>query len=130
LGFDQLGQAEVEDVRIAGIVDEDVARLEISVDDGADVRGLNRGGDALDEAHRVADGHGSGADGLVEAVAADEIHDVVEVAGGRGPAVVDGDDAWVAEVGEQADLAGEAGLLLGIGQRAVAEDLDGDAPVG
>ena len=52
IAFDPEGQAEVGDVNLSGIVDQDVRRLDISMDDPFVVSVVDRLGDCLDDSRR------------------------------------------------------------------------------
>jgi hypothetical protein len=134
--LDGAGHAEVDDLRITRLVDEDVARLEVAVDDLARVAVLDGGADLDEELEAVAqiklflrgvfeDRPGAG----------DVLHDEVRHGTARcvrilvHPRVVDLGDIRVTEPAEDLDLALEA-PQGGTGVDGAAHHLDRDGAAG
>ena len=131
----RLGQAPVDHQRLAVLADDDVARLDVAVQDAAAVGVVDRVADVdeppqeLAQLQRPAAGVGlqrlvgvEALDGLLEAVALDEPHGVVGPAVAVGAQAVDRDDPRVLQPAgdlglEQEPLA--AGRVVGV----VVEDL-------
>ncbi|MEJ7732564.1 MAG: hypothetical protein WKG00_25585 [Polyangiaceae bacterium] len=124
LAADEAGDAEVQDLRATDVrLDQHhVARLEIAVDDAALVQHLQRLGDALRQAHALADAHPATRQPRAQRLALQPLH------GQPGQALVGepvghvADDARVAEPGEHRRLAREAHRVL---VALDLEDLDG-----
>jgi len=101
------GEAEVEEVRGVGVVEEDVVGLEVSVEDATlvgVVDGVADGGDEGEDALRVG---GAWCEDVVEGESVDEVHDV-EVVSVVDAGVDDGDDGGVLETGDEFDFALES----------------------
>ena len=128
-GVGALGEAEVEDhhARHGRGGQEDVAGLEVAVDDARGVGGADGGGDGEEERRRL--GHGEGA-GAGEEVGEGLAHQVVHHQGGL--AVVELHDlahaahVGVDEGGAEAGLAPEAPAAPAV-LRAAADELQGHA---
>ena len=107
-------EAEVEDFHVAGARDEDVAGLQVAMDDAAIVRGGKGPGDLHAVLERLADRHRTARDDRRERLAVEQLGDGV-----RGRAVladvVDRDDVRVGERGEGFHLALEPREGVGIG---------------
>ena len=125
------GQAEVGDLHVAAVVDEDVFRLDVAVDDAGSVGG----GQAVQDLAQDAQGLLQGIDALPghvppQADAVDILHDQViqPLIDAR---VVDLDDVGVGDGGRGPGLPAEALLELGpvrpLGQHGV-HDLDRHMP--
>ena len=120
VGVGGVGHAEVEHLRLAGLIHQDVGRLEVAVDDALVVGVL----------HRVAHPrHQLDAGGEVEAVtvgvlvqgqAADELHGEERLAVVGEAGLVDLGDAGVVQPGQDLGLVGEA-LEQGAGGQAGAD---------
>ena len=108
-------EAKVEDVRVALAIDDDVAGLEVAVDDALEVGGADGLADLDEHAEGVVDiAPGAGLDAGhidVQRGAGDVVHHEVGEALVGCAAVVDGDDAGVVELAQDLGLALEAGVL-------------------
>jgi hypothetical protein len=130
-GFGEvLGEAEIEDAELALIIDEDVGGFEVAVHDAllvGVIDGIAGGGEELEG---FVEGEFARVDEVGEWDAADEVHDEVKVTVRSFAGAEDGDDAGMAEGGDEFDFAFEAVAsgLGGIG--GVKEDLDGDLAFG
>ena len=119
-----VGETEVENMRLAALVHEDVSRLQIAMDDAAAVGGEDRFGDLRDE----FDDRSPLARDAIERHAVDVVHREPPPAGGDA-AVDDANDAGNVEPGEELDLPLEAPSFAGRREGAVDEELDRDRPV-
>ena len=75
LGSQRLRQAEIEHLGHAVRTNNDVARLEISVDDACGVRGLDSLGDLQRQLQCLAHGHCTCRDPVANGFALDQFHD-------------------------------------------------------
>ena len=126
-GREERGDAEVDELDAGAtggaLEGDDVAGLDVAVDDAGAMEGDEGVGDLEGDLEGVAPGEGAAAEVLVEAGA----REVLE--GDEGGAVVglaegeDLDEARVADVGEEAGLGEEAALGEGL---AGLEELEGD----
>jgi hypothetical protein len=121
-----LGDAEIRDIRVwrARVVEEDVGRLEIPVQDTVLVEVADRQGDLLDQ-RRGPDGVPSEAPYLRLQVARQQLHrevDLTSVFAG----LVDRDDVRVVEPGERLDLLPEQTQRERAGVGSVMDHLEGD----
>ena len=121
----QVRDAEVDEDRVA-VLDEDVARLDVAVDDAARVDGADRLGDAAGEAEQVGRGQRAVVlDDLVEGRAGHVAgHDVG--AGRHDVGVDDARDPRVADAREGVDLTGQALPGVGVVRDVGAQHLDRD----
>ncbi len=119
--LDALGQAEVGDVGLAPLVEEDVGRLEVAVQDAALVRVVHRAGHLH---HQLNKPTRCIAWALRQTPPLDELH-AEEVLPLMLADLVDGHDVRVVEVGGVFGLGAEAAQLVGAGQGAVADHLEG-----
>ncbi len=126
----EAGEAEIEDLHLAGRLDVDVRRLEVAVDDAAGVG----------EAEPVAQLHhqveppqqrteGAAPYRLAEVQALHELHRHVGESGLVVPEVVDRDDVRVVELGGGLRLALEALAELRVGGERRRDGLDRDEAV-
>ncbi len=126
LVVDQLGDPEVEDLRLATVRDQDVVRLEVAVDDLVVVRDPDRRQQLLDQVDRDVDAEPAV---LIQPrphrTPVHPLHDdeedravLVEV--------VDADDAGVVEGSHGGGLAVEALAEAGVARVLVGEDFDRD----
>ena len=111
VGVEELGQAEVADLGDAVGGQEDVAGLEVAVDDPGLVGGVDGAGEGLDQRGGLARGHGLLGQPLGEAAAFGEfereIRPIVVLADG-----VDGDDVRMTEPGDGVGLGLEPVELI------------------
>ena len=119
------GDAEVDHLRPAVVGDDDVARLEVAVDDAVGVGRAERVGERHGEVEQRADRQAGLGDHRVERAAADELHHQQPPAVGVLDAV-QADDVRVVERGEGARLALQPRQRLGGGGDAVGEELHRD----
>jgi hypothetical protein len=101
--------------------EEEVAGLEIAVDDPAGVGGAEGGGDAGGEGDGLAHGEGLALEAGLEVLAVEPLHGQVELARGRLAVGDVADDAGVRELREQLDLALEPRGAVPV---RVGDDLD------
>lgn len=93
------------------LVEQDVLGPDVTVDDAAPVRVVQRFGDLAHDVHRGVDRQAPLArEPVTQRLPGDEGHDVIAVPAGLA-AVVQGEDVRVAELGGDADLAAEALVL-------------------
>ncbi|MFN8587523.1 MAG: hypothetical protein U0704_06935 [Candidatus Eisenbacteria bacterium] len=105
---DQLGDAEIEQLRAAFAVHEDVARLEIAVHDQVAVRELDGLAHAEEALHARTHVERMLVAPAVDGQAVHELHDEVGLAVGRRAAVEQSRDVRVREGREQLALAAES----------------------
>ena len=121
-----LRDAEVREVRVVGaLLDEDVARLHVSMDERVCVRGVERAGELLDQEDRPADAERAALEDLLQIGALNEAHGDVEEPVGL-PGVVDGDDVRVVDRGRDVRLAHEALAELLVPGQLVRQHLERD----
>ena len=126
----QAGDPEVGDHRPAVAREQDVARLDIAVDDASDVRHAERTGDV--EADACCLRRGEATDTTQpggQVLALDELHDQERLAI-VGAGLEAGDDVRVAQDGLRQCLAPEAHRDVGIGDHLAPQQLDRDGTVG
>ena len=104
---EELRDAEVEQPRCAAAIDEDVARLDVAMNDQLLMRVLQRGRNLEDETHAVA--HRELARVGRERHAVDQLHHQVRQAIVGRAAIEQADDAAVIERGEQLALVAQPG---------------------
>jgi len=107
----QLGEAEVEQLRLSVVGKDGVRRLDVAMEDAAPVRGREAPGEALRDAQRPLPGRGLGEP--IERLAPDELRDQVGLPE-RLADPVDGDDVGMLEPRDRACLEEEALSLLRI----------------
>ena len=110
VALDPPGQAEVGHVRLAALVDQDVRRLQVAVEDPALMGVVHRLRDDRDQPGRGADVAAEVAEPLVEAGAGDQLHAEVMQA----PALADledRDDVGVVELRDRLGLVLEPETL-------------------
>lgn len=103
---------------------EQVARLQVAVNDAAPVRLRERRGDAGEQRHALVDGEHAATQVLLEVLAREPLHDEIRLAVLTHPVRDVADDARVVELGEQLGLAGESLRLPRLDMRL--EQLHGD----
>src|SRR5262249_3817446 len=105
-GGDEFGQPVVADLDRA-VLDEDVARLQITVDDAALVEVADAFADAAQPVQRLFNRHALrvAGDDLVEAFASHVFHDHPAIAVLRLPDIVKGDEVGMLEIEALADAA-------------------------
>ena len=125
VGIGGAGHAEVEDLRLTGLLHEDVGGLEVAVDDAPVVGVLHRVADPRHQAQRGRRVEAVAVGVLVQGQAADELHgeEGLAVVGQAG--LVDLRDAGVVQPGQDLGLVGEA-LDQGGGGEPGSDDLEGD----
>ena len=121
----QAGDPEVEDLDPPVRGEEDVVGLQVAVDDGAPVRGLEPVAHLDRELDRGSQGHRPALEALPEALALQELENEVGTPAG-GADVEDGQDVRVGEGGDGSRLVLEAAEALGRGLRVGEDDLDRD----
>src|SRR5262249_55450774 len=132
LALEQLGDAEIEQLRVAGPVDEDVGRLDVAVDDQVGVRM----GDGLEnvekEAEPLLDPEAAVPAIGVDRLALDVLEHEVGLAGCGHAGVEEPGDVGIGQTREDLALAAEP-LLARAADEARVEQLDGggalEAPV-
>ena len=129
LGGGHLGDAKVEDFHLTVAEKEDIAGLDVAVDDALLVRvvqtatDLSHDGDFVFQGQRLALG-----DEAAELVTVEELHDDEEAAVVLAH-VVDGDDVGVAEAGAGLGFTEKAGAELVGDLDLGGDDLEGDGAV-
>ena len=131
----RLGQAPVDDQRLAVLADDDVGRLDVAVEHAAAVGVVDRVADVDEPPQELAQRQRAPArvvlqrrvgveagDGVLEAVAADEPHRVVGPAVAVAAQAVDRDDPRVLEAAGDLGLEDEPGAAGGV-VGVVVEDL-------
>ena len=108
----QLGEAEVEELRLSVVGEDGVRGLDVAVEDAAPVRGGEAPGEALRDAQRPLPGRGLGEP--IQGLAADELRDQVRLSE-RLADPVDGDDVGMLEPREGPRFEEEALPLLRVG---------------
>ncbi len=116
-----LDATEVREPGRSLLVEEDVLRFQVAVDEAEAVTAFEGPRDRDRDRDRVRPGELPRVEPRAERTARHELHDVVGAAA-RDPRLVDRDDAGAAELGERLDLALEA--LEGGGARARRDDLE------
>jgi len=122
-------EAEIGDLEVAALVDEEVLGLEVPVEDAPGVAEADGGDELLEVPPRGVLLEAALGDAREELPAADELHDEVDLGLG-GHDLEEADDVWVAHAAEDGDLA------LDVRDEAVAEGLllvehlDGDGLAG
>ena len=126
LVVDELGDSEVEDLRLAAIGDQDVVGLDVAVDDAEVVRDADRRKELLQEVDRHIDAETSV---LIEPrphrAALDPLHDNEE----HGPVlveVVDADDSGMVERRDGGRLTVESLAEVGVARVLLGQHLDGN----
>ena len=115
---EQLGQPEICDLHPAALVDEDVFRLDVAMDDAFVVGELQGVADLRHDRQGLLGLYVAGPDRLPQVDAVDVLHDEVELAVRRAAEIVDGDDVRMAEPRQRPGLAREP-----LGKGRIAADL-------
>ncbi|MEZ4654917.1 MAG: hypothetical protein R3E12_15350 [Candidatus Eisenbacteria bacterium] len=118
--------AEVEELHVAGLGDEDVRGLEIPMDDEVAVCELNGLGDLADESQAFGDLGVSCLAPRGDGLAVDELHGEPGSTVVGDAAVDEGGDVGMGESGEDASFAEEAALHL-FSVESAADELEGHA---
>ena len=120
----EVGQVGVLLVALAG--EQDVAGLDVAVDEAAAVGGVERGGDLADDPDRARGRERALAgDGVQQVGAVDEAHGDVELAVDL-PRLVDGDHVRVIDRGGEHRLALEALAELAVAREVLGDQLQRD----
>ena len=119
-------QAEIDEHGTAARYEEDVARLDVAVDEAALVCVLQRQGDVLDNFDRLVQRHASLANAAAQIDAIDQLRDDETLPGGGSTDVIDGDDAGMIEPGEDAGLFEEGLVRARRAEQTHVQHLDGD----
>lgn len=137
-GVDELGHAEVGEQRGVGAarpegalhVEEYVLRLDVPVDDPGRVGGGEGVGDVGDDGHgRLGGEPPLAVEARAQVRAADEVHDEGEVVA-VDDEVADGHDVGVLQPEQRTALLDEASDQFLVGGEVLAQQFDGDGPVG
>ncbi len=128
LGLDPPGQAEVGDVGLAPLVDQDVRRLQVAVQDAPLVGVMNGLGDGGHQPGRGREIGGEVAQPLVQAAARDQLH-AEEALARRLAHLVDRHDVGMVELRDGLGLVLEPDQLGLAGEFGRPDDLEGDQPV-
>lgn len=122
---DDFGDSEVGDLHAAAGVEEDVFGFDIAVEDAFFVGVLECVADFGDDGEGFGGRKFTHTHGLAEVESVNEFHDeVIEAAGVA--EVVDHDDVWMVEAGEDAGFAHETLGEVRIGAELPGEKLEGD----
>ena len=126
--FEQLGEAEVQDLHRAIRSQLDVRRLEIAVDDASFMRRLERLGDLTGDRQSLVDRNRTVGDAIRDRFALDEFQDQ------RLPLIrffetVNRGDEWMVQRGEHLRFAREARKAVGIERTFRGQDLNRDVAV-
>ena len=122
-------QPEVGDVRPAVVVEQDVGRLDVAVDQPLAVGVVQRLGDGGDESRRLQEREARLLQSAGQVAAVDELgHDEAQAVVGAAD-VVDGDDVRVVQAGEDAGLGQVRLDVLGACDQTGMRRLDRDGPV-
>ena len=124
----QLGEAEIEDLQVIAVADEQVRRLDVAVDDAARVRRLERLGDLDPEVYDLLDRQRPLLDSLLHRQTLEQFHD------DEGAAVllaelVDRADVRMGQGGGEPRFALEARQPRRLGVVFLAQELDRDLAI-
>ena len=130
--FGELGNAEVEHLGLAAAGDEQVGRLDVAMDDGGAVRGVERIGDLDAEVEQVVERQRAARDALLERLALEQLHHH-EVLALLFADVVKDADVRVTQARDDAGFAEEAlerlGDAAGFGGQELERDVAAEAGV-
>ena len=121
---DLFGEAKIEHLDAALVVDHDVGGLEVAMDDSLVVRGREGVGKRVADVDDLVGGQAVSGDDAVERLALDELHgEEVDAAGLFNG--VDGDNVGMVERGDGASLTLEAGEAVRVSGHGRRQHLDG-----
>ena len=124
-GEEELGDAEVEEFGGAGVVDEDVAGLDVAMDDEISMGVLDGAEDGEEEAEAVFDAEFEGFGVLGDPGSVDILHDEIGDVFGGGAAVEEAGDVGMLKSGEDLAFATEA-FEDELGIEAGLDEFDGN----
>ena len=128
VGLDALGQAEVGDVRVTLLVDQDVRRLQVAMEDAAHVGVLDGFGRLDHQGHGRAEIVPERGELIGEVAPLDELHAEIALAVVLAD-FVNRDDAGVVEQRDGLGLVLEPAQVGVVGQHAGLDHLEGDGSV-
>ncbi len=120
---ESLGEAEIEQLHAAVLVDHDVRRLQVAVHDALVVGALERPGDLQRDLQSLVERNRPGIQALVQVLALHHLHDEKPRALGLLDAV-DRGDVRVFELGEHLGFALEPHHLVGVADEMRGQNLD------
>src|SRR5205085_865606 len=123
-----LGQAEVHEVRPAVRIEQDVGRLDVTMNDAVPVSVLQSVGNAGNQFRNVTKSETSGLQARGQRLSLDKLLDEIEQPLGRLPCFVQRDQARMLELGGAAGLADKAIDFLTTRKPASPEQLDRHDP--
>ncbi len=124
-GEEELGDAEVEEFGSAGMVDEDVAGLDVAMNDKISMGVLDGAEDGEEEAETVFGAEFEGFGVVCDPGSVDILHDEIGNVFGGGAAVEEASDIGMLEAGEDLAFATET-LENELGIEAGLDEFDGD----
>ena len=126
--LDPLGQAEVGDVRVALVIQEDIRRFQIAVKDAALVGVVDGIGDLRNDPRGLARVVHEFSEGFLHPPTVDQLHAEIALIL-EGANLVDRDNAGVVECGDGFGFVLKTADLILAGELGVADHLQGDLPV-
>ena len=124
VGAEDFGEAEVGHLGDALAGDEDIARLDVAMDDAAGVGVLEGGADLGDEFERAGQIELAAMAQMVDVHAVDEFHDQIGIALGGAAVIVDVNDVRVVERGHGLGFAFKADTGVRVGAGLARQDFD------